>query len=595
MKAYNDDAIKVLSDIEHIRHRASMYISTDRPSYQMWSEIADNAIDEAMNGYASQIFFSIDYINNYICVQDNGRGLPQGMNKELNKPTLYAIYQKLNAGGKYDQDSYAMSGGLNGVGSTVVNALSKELHVLTWRDGSCVTADFEYGESVGYHDKYHDPQYKGKTGTRVSYIIDTEHPLFTDSLKDYETDIINKVSLLKTLMPRVKIIYNGEEVKARDFREFLHLSKEPLLEESILIQCKNLMVALNWSKDTNKSTQRTYCNSIYTPNGGDHEKAVYDAVVSYFNNTDATYGLNIAVSAMYPAVEYDSQAKTKAISKDMRNWINETVQSELNKYFKKNPEIKTQIIDLIKYKRNELNKRNNKSNVRRDRKSTFLNTLGVSGFADCNTKDRETAELFIVEGNSAAGSAIQARNVNTQAVLPLRGKFINAFTADAASLLKNAEVATIVSSIDVGIFDDVNIRKSRYNKVIIFTDADEDGKNIACLLISFFLATMPELVESGMLYLALPPLYGTYEGKKFIPINDEETKNKYLKKGYQITRYKGLGEMNPEQLAIACMNPDTRSIIRVDESPECIEEVRKIMGSDTTYRRKILQDEGILI
>ena len=224
-----------------------------------------------------------------------------------------------------------------------------------------------------------------------------------------------------------------------------------------------------------------------------------------------------------------------------------------------------------------------------------MNTLGVSGFADCNTKNRETAELFIVEGNSAAGSAIQARDVNTQAVLPLRGKFINAFTADAASLLKNAEVATIVSSIDAGIFDDVNIRKSRYNKVIIFTDADEDGKNIAVLLLSFFLATMPELVEAGMLYLALPPLYGTYEGKKFIPINDEDTKNKYLKKGYQITRYKGLGEMNPEQLAIACMNPDTRSIIRVDESPECIEEVRKIMGSDTSYRRKILQDSGVLL
>lgn len=594
MKAYNDDAIKVLSDIEHIRHRASMYISTDRPSYQMWSEIADNAIDEAMNGYADRVIFTLDYNNNYIAVTDNGRGLPQGINKELNKPTIFAIYQKLNAGGKYDQESYAYSGGLNGVGSTVVNALSKDLKVETWRGNDVVNVEFQYGQEVDYIKGKCDKM-STKSGTRVMYHIDTNHPLFTDKLSDYEKEIENKISLLKTLMPHVDFIYNGKHIEVTDFREFLILSKETLLKESILIKVKNLMVALNWSKDTNKSTQRTYCNSIYTPNGGDHEKAVYDAVVSYFNNTDATYGLNIAVSAMYPAVEYDSQAKTKAISKDMRNWINETVQSELNKYFKKNPEVKTQIIDLIKYKRNELNKRNNKSNVRRDRKSTFLNTLGVSGFADCNTKERETAELFIVEGNSAAGSAIQARNVNTQAVLPLRGKFINAFTADAASLLKNAEVATIVSSIDVGIFDDVNIRKSRYSKVIIFTDADEDGKNIACLLISFFLATMPELVEAGMLYLALPPLYGTYECKKFIPINDEETKNKYLKKGYQITRYKGLGEMNPEQLAIACMNPDTRSIIRVDESPECIEEVRKIMGSDTSYRRKILQDEGILV
>ena len=593
MNIYNDESIKVLSDIEHIRHRASMYISTDRPSYQMWSEIADNAIDEAMNGYADTIRFDIDYDRNHISVEDNGRGIPQGMNEDLKKPTIFAVYQKLNAGGKYDQISYAYSGGLNGVGSTVVNALSKELNVITWRDSSVVLASFAYGETVHY-DKHVDNQYDGH-GTKVSYTIDKDLPLFTDKLSDYEEEIENKISLLKTLIPHVTFIYNSKEVEIKDFREFLTLSKESLLDDSILIQTKNLMVALNWSKDTNKSTQRTYCNSIYTPNGGDHEKAVYDAIVNYFSNTDATYGLNIAVSAMYPAVEYDSQAKTKAISKDMRNWITETVQSELSKYFRKNPDIKDKIVTLLKYKRNEINKRNNKSNVRRDRKSTFLNTLGVSGFADCNTEDRETAELFIVEGNSAAGSAIQARDVNTQAVLPLRGKFINAFTSDAASLLKNAEVATIVSSIDAGIFDDVNIRKSRYNKVIIFTDADEDGKNIACLLISFFLATMPELVEAGMLYLALPPLYGTYEGKKFIPINDEDIKNKYLKKGYQITRYKGLGEMNPEQLAIACMNPDTRSIIRVDESPECIEEVRKIMGSDTTYRRKILQDSGILL
>lgn len=592
MKTYNDAAIKVLSDIEHIRHRSSMYISTDRPSYQMWTEIADNAIDEAMNGYADTIRFDINYDNSLISVEDNGRGLPQGMNEELNKPTIFAVYQKLNAGGKYDQESYGVSGGLNGVGSTVINALSKELNVVTWRGSSVVLASFSYGETVSY-DKHVDEQYSGH-GTKVSYTIDTDHQLFTDSLKDYEKEIEDKIYLLKTLLPNVNFFYNSKEVEVKDFRDFLVLSKEPLLDQSILLGYKNIMVALNWSKDTNKSTERSYCNSIYTHNGGDHVKAVYDAVCDILG-PDASYGINIAISVMYPAVEYDSQAKTKAISKDMRNWISEIVQSELNKFFKKNPEIKAQIVNLIKYKRNEINKRNNKSNVRRDRKSTFLNTLGVSGFADCNTKDRETAELFIVEGNSAAGSAIQARDVNTQAVLPLRGKFINAFTADSASLLKNAEVATIVSSIDVGIFDDVDIRKSRYNKVIIFTDADEDGKNIACLLISFFLATMPELVEAGMLYLALPPLYGTYEGKKFIPINDEDTKNKYLKKGYQITRYKGLGEMNPEQLAIACMNPDTRSIIRVDESPECIEEVKKIMGSDTTYRRKILQDEGILI
>lgn len=593
MKTYNDDSIKVLSDIDHIRHRASMYISTDRPSYQMWSEIADNAVDEAMNGYASEIKFNLDYESSYICVEDNGRGLPQGINKELNKPTIFAIYQKLNAGGKYDQESYAYSGGLNGVGSTVVNALSRELKVSSWRDGSKILAEFEYGQSLRY-DKFYNREYKGKTGTRVCYYIDTKHPLFTDKLADYEQDIINKINLLKTLMPKVKIYYNDEEVLPRDFREFLTLSNEPLLEESILIEAKNYSVALNWSKDTNKSTHKTYCNSIFTVNGGDHLNGVHNAIVDIFGS-DALYGINLAISINYPSVEFDSQAKTKAISKDMKSYLTESFTSEFKSYLRKNTTIKEAIINLIAYKRNELNKRNNKSNVRRDRKSTFLNSLGVSGFADCNTKDRSEAELYLVEGNSAAGSAKQARDVETQAIMPLRGKILNALNSDMKSILNNKEVSTIYANLDTGVLDDFNIKKSRYGKVIIFTDADEDGKNIAVLLITLFMTLSPELVEEGYLYLALPPLYGTYEGKNFIAINDEETKNKYLKKGYQITRYKGLGEMNPEQLRISCMDPKTRNLIQIDKSPECEERLKQIMGSDTSFRRKLLIEEGILV
>ena len=247
-------------------------------------------------------------------------------------------------------------------------------------------------------------------------------------------------------------------------------------------------------------------------------------------------------------VEYDSQAKTKAVSKDMRAYLSESVATELKSYLRKNPEVKEVISNLIAYKRNEMNKRNNKSNVKRNRKDTFLSSLGVTGFADCNTKNRELAELYIVEGNSAAGSAIQARDVETQAIMPIRGKILNVLTADISSILKNREIATIYSNLDTGVFQDFDIRKSRYDKVIIFTDADEDGKNIASLLITLFITLSPELIEEGHLYLALPPLYGTYEKDKFIPINDEETKNSYLKKGYHITRYKGLGEMNPEQL-----------------------------------------------
>lgn len=597
MSKYDESQIQVLSDIEHIRKRPLMYVSSERPAYQLFTEILDNAIDEAMNGYATQIEIETDFGVSSFLIRDNGRGIPQGKNETLGEPTPVVIYTKLNSGGKYNEEAYSVSSGLHGVGSVVVNALSEEFQVETWRDNSIVNMSFERGNLLFYNTRVRERKDKrSSSGTEVKCTIDLTHKLLSeDSFKNYEEDILSRIKLLKTLFPSITFIYNGSNIKESSFSEFVPSIKSSLFENSIVISSKNLSISFNWNKENNRYSYNSFCNSLYNPQGGDHEKGVADAFSEYFNDRDVLLGFNFAVSCMFPGVEYDSQAKLKAVSSAMRNFVKSKVLDSLKKYFKENPEDKDIILSLIKQKRNDINKRNNKSNVRRDRKSTFLNTLVVSGFADCNTKDRETAELFIVEGNSAAGSAIQARDVNTQAVLPLRGKFINAYTSDTASLLKNAEVATIVSSIDVGIFDDVNIKKSRYGKIIIFTDADEDGKNIAVLLISFFLVTMPELVEAGMLYLALPPLYGTYEGKQFIPINTEEKKNEYLKKGYSITRYKGLGEMNPEQLAIACMNLETRSLIRVDESPECIEEVRKIMGSDTKYRRELLKKEGVLV
>jgi len=453
--------------------------------------------------------------------------------------------------------------------------------------------EFSKGELLEY---VHDNDYSAKdSGTLVECHPDTEHKLFSDKLSDYENDIISRMALLKTLMPSVHYFYNSEEVIPTPFDRFLTLSKYPALTNSITLQCKNLLVSLNWSRDTNRMTLKAFCNTIYNPNGGDHERGINDAIVEYFNNNDALLGLNTAVSVMYPGVEYDGQAKLKANSKDMRQFVKESVLQELRKYFRTNPEDKDIIVSLIKSKRDEINKRTNKSSVRRDRKSAFLNNLGVSGFSDCSTKDRSEAELFIVEGESAAGSAKQARNINTQAILPIRGKIINAYTSDVKSLLKNAEVATIVSSIGAGIYQDFNLEESRYGKIIIFSDADEDGKNIACLCLSLFMNIMPELVNSGYLYLSLPPLYGIKKGNEFIPIYDEVTKDSYLKKGYEIQRYKGLGEMNPAQLKIACMDPETRSILQIKTTEECAHIVEQIMGGNSTYRRNLLIEEGILV
>lgn len=589
----NYDSIKVLSSVEHIRKRPHMYISSDRPSYQMWTEIMDNAVDEAMNGYAKTIKCTIDYDRHYISVEDDGRGLPHNFNTDYNKFDVELIYTYLNAGGKFDQSNYDVAGGLHGAGSCVVNALSRNLYVKTWRSNVLIDANFKLGETVDikkYEDNSRDYKF---SGTFVEYTIDMDHDLFQDDLSDYKKEIEDKIHLLKTLMPTVKIWYNGEEIQPRDFREFIQLSNEPLLEESILIQTKMYDVALNWSKDVNKQTQVSYCNSIFTPNGGDHVNGIHNAIIEVLGG-DSMYGVNLALSVKYPGVEYDSQAKLKAINKEMKSALTESFTSEFKSFLRKNPEIKDKIVELLKFKRNELNKRQNKSNVRRDRKSTFLTALGSEAFADCNTKDRSDAEMYIVEGNSAAGSAKQARDINTQAIMPIRGKILNAMTADVKSILNNKEIAAIFSNLDTGIYQDFNISRARYDKVVIFSDADEDGKNIASLLIALFIELAPEYVAQGHLYLALPPLYGTYVDNKFVPINDEETKDEYLKKGYSITRYKGLGEMNPEQLRVSCMDKDTRKIVRVDMSSDCDTIVRNIMGSDSKYRRELLIKEGVL-
>ena len=594
--AYNDDSIKVLSDRDHIRERPTMYISVDRPSLQMFNEILDNALDEALNGYANRIIVSVDYDKDIVSVEDNGRGLPQGMNKDLDKPTIEVIYTKLNSGGKYGQSSYAISGGLNGVGSVVVNALSKYMTVHTWREESRVQAEFSEGKTIRFNRIISNVDPATPHGTYVEFQIDTDHKLFKeDRLSDYRKDIEDRLTLLKTLLPDLELVYNGKDVGSVSFDSFVFRSKEDLLDECITFNLKNLIFSFNWSEDTNKNRTRSYCNFIYNPNGGDHERGVWDAFYEYFDTKDSVLGMNLAISVMYPAVEYDSQAKLKASSKEMRTFVKESILSELKKYFKNNPEVKDRVLELIKRKRKDIDKRNNKGSVRRDRKSTFLSSLGVSGFSDCTTRDRETAELYICEGNSAAGSAIQARSVETQAILPIRGKIINAINSDVASLFKNAEVSTIMSSINAGTFDDVDIKNSRYDKIIIMADADEDGKNITCLLTSLFLTMTPELVEHGYLYIAFPPLYGTYVKKEWVPIYDEETKNKYLSRGYEVQRYKGLGEMNPTQLRIACMNPDTRRIIQIRTTEDCYEIVHNIMGGSSKYRKELLREVGVLI
>lgn len=592
MNKYDESSIKVLSDRDHVRTRPSMYLDSARPTQHMYQEILDNAVDEAMNGYADTIHVTIDYKMNYFSIEDNGRGIPQGLNKDLNLPTPQVIYTKLNSGGKYDRDSYGFSGGLNGVGASCVQFLSKRFTLWTWRDDSTVLMKCKDGEVVSYEQ---EDSAETNSGTKVIVFPDTHHKFVFDRLEDYRTEIEDRLYLLKTLLPKVKFFYNGAEINEKPFISFIKDHSEPLFEEPIYLEYKDLKVAINWSCDSNKCLSKCFCNSVSNPSGGDHEKGIYDAITEVFGSSDYHLGVTVAISVLYPGVEFDTQMKIKAVSKELRAYVKENYAWLLKRYFKQNPEAKEKLDELIKSKRRNIDKRNNKSNIKRNRRNTFLSNLGVSGFSDCTTKDRETAELFIVEGNSAAGSAIQARNVETQAILPIRGKIINAINADVASLLKNVEVSTIISNLNAGMFDTVDLSKARYGKVVIFADADEDGKNISALILSLFVTILPELVDAGMLYLALPPLYGTYVKNKFVPINDEETKEYYLKKGYEIQRYKGLGEMKPEQLRISCMEPSTRNMVQIKTTNDCHDIVKKIMGGSSKYRKELLKEVGVLV
>lgn len=596
---YDDSSIQVLNDIEHIRLRSSMYISTENPSFQMFDEIFSNALDEVINGYSNYIDINIDYDNDIVEITDHGRGLPQGENSDTGKTTIEVIYGKLNAGGKYDRESYAVSGGLNGVGSCVVNALSEYLIVYTWRADYSVNVKFEKGalESISWHDEKGLPSKLGsKSGTKVTFRLDTDHKLFVeDRLKDHKKIIEDKIKLVKTLLPDIKIIYNGTYPESRGFDTFVPPTKEYLLDRPLVYTSKTLDLAINWGLDNNRLEDLSYCNFIYNKNGGDHVRGVHDAISEYFNDNDALLGIKIALSVFYPDVEYDSQSKIRAVSKDLRQFTKSKTLDFIKKYFKDNPKDKDAVLSMIRSKRAAIDKRNNKGNVIRNRKSSFLSSLGVDGFSDCTTTNRSEAELYICEGLSAAGSLKQARDVKTQAVLPLRGKVINAYTSDVAQLLKNKEVVSLVSNIDTGIFDDVNTRKSRYGKIIICTDADDDGKDIAVQLLALFMRMMPELIEEGFIYLASPPLYGTTIKGKFIPIHDEDTKDKYLSKGCYVQRYKGLGEMNPDQLYAAVMDGATRRLVNVTMSEGCPKVVGELAGGNSKYRRDLLEDMGVLV
>lgn len=593
-KSYDESSIKVLDDIEHIRLRPAMYISTDTPSLQMFEEIFSNAMDEVINGYATCIEVSVDYDKSEVWVKDNGRGIPQGINEKTGKPTVSLIYTKLNSGGKYDTESYSVSGGLHGVGSCVVNALSSEMSVVTYRDRSAVSVGFKEGVETTYQQS----AVSSKTsGTKVHFKIDTDLDIFTDDhLRDHEEDIVRRLRLVSILYPKVEFFYQGLEVDVDGMSPGDLLptdkSKVDILSTPILIQDKDTYLVLNWTDSLRGGVYESYCNMIHTKSGGDHVRAVEEAVTKTFGDLPSLLGMNMFISELHPSVSYSGQSKDRAKSQDMYQSVYDKVYQYLRNYLK-DTEVKSKLISAFEEKSNKLASRSSRKVTKSDNKKAYLTSLESGGFADCTTKDRKQAELTLCEGLSAAGSLKQARNPLTQAVMPLRGKFINAYTSDMKAILANKEALTIISSIDAGILDEFDPKKSRYSKIIIFSDSDEDGKNIACQLIAFFAKIMPGVLTSGMLYLAIPPLYGTTLNGEFIPIHTEEDKEAHIRAGHYVQRYKGLGEMMPSQLKVTSLDPSTRRLIHIKVDETSLTTVERIMGGESSHRKSLLIEMGV--
>lgn len=587
--SYDDKAIKALTDCEHVQLRPSMYISSEHPHLQMFTEILDNSVDEALNGYATKIRVDINYDDNSVRIRDNGRGLPQGINEQLSIPTIQVIYGKLNAGGKYTSDSYQVSGGLHGVGSSVVNFLSERFYVFSWRNQNDICAYYENG--ILKNTEPQNPEDElchmfSTSGTSVSFKIGTNDIFKGMNLLDFQKDIVNKILVCATLLPNCEFYYQGTLVEAGNPVTFLPEIENHTTPLVVDYKSRNVryLAVMFWDKDSNKTSYDSYANMVHTFNGGDHLKGLEDILIKLHGNSDILWGINVFVSCNFPRISYDGQSKSKAISKELREYI----LTNITNIVKTSNEF-TEASKLATSKRTSLSA---KRITRTSNRSYYLAML-ETGFQDASSRDRSLCSLFLTEGKSAGGGLVQTRNPKTMAVMPLRGKTINAYINTMKDVLANKEIQTIINAISCGILDNCDPSKSRYSEIVITTDADSDGQQIACLLLTFFCKYMRPLVEAGKLFIANPPLYSVFiKGKKFF-FSDENTMRMYSEQGIQVSRNKGLGEMLPSDLFTSTINPDTREPyyrVTLDD----ISSIENIMGTDSKYRRLALEERGVL-
>ena len=628
---YGADQIQILEGLEAVRKRPGMYIGSTsiRGLHHLVYEIVDNAVDEALAGFCDVIDVKIQE-DNSITVIDNGRGIPVGINHKAGIPAVEVVFTILHAGGKFGGGGYKVSGGLHGVGASVVNALSEWLEVTIYHEGKVYRQRYERGKTI-YKLKVIGECEQEKTGTMVSFLPDKE--IFEETVFDFDT-LKQRFREMAFLTKGLKIRLTDErgekelgkefhyEGGIKEFVTYLNRSKEALYPEIIYCEGTKDGVAVEVAMQHNDSYNETtygFVNNITTPEGGTHVVGFRNALTKTFNEyarknkllkeneklagEDIREGLTAIISVKIEEPQFEGQTKQKLGNSEARGAVDAVVSRTLEIFLEQNPSVAKTIVDksvLAQRARDAARKARDLT-----RRKSALEGLSLPGkLADCTDKDTKNCEIYIVEGDSAGGSAKTARSRATQAILPLRGKILNVEKARLDRIYGNAEIKAMITAFGTGIHEDFDISKLRYHKIIIMTDADVDGAHIATLMLTFLYRFMPELIKQGYVYLAQPPLYKIEKNKKiWYAYDDKELDNILTEIGRdgnnKIQRYKGLGEMDADQLWETTMDPERRVLLRVTMDDETSSELdltfTTLMGDKVEPRREFIEENALKV
>ncbi len=627
--SYTDDDIQVLSGLEAVRKRPGMYIgsTSERGLHHLVWEIVDNGIDEALAGYADTITVTVDK-DNIVTVEDNGRGMPVGINEKTGISTIETIFTVLHAGGKFGGGAYKVSGGLHGVGASVVNALSKWMEVSVYHEGTVYTVRFENGGHAAqplHVSGTCDPHLRGST---VRFMADPE--IFTETTVYNHDTLRDRLRQLAFLNKGIRMVFNDlrmeDPAKAhhtfmfegglREYVEFLNKNKTPVHADVVYCEGKESGIECEVSMQYNDGyvpNVYTFCNNINTIEGGTHEEGFRMALNRILNkyakdnnylkkdeenltSEDVKEGLTAVISVKHPNPQYEGQTKTKLGNSEVRKIVSDIFGAQLERFLMEHPDE----AKLIMEKATVASKARLAAKKAREltRRKSALEVSSLPGkLADCSSKDASICEIYIVEGDSAGGSAKQGRDSHYQAILPLRGKILNVEKARQHRAYENNEIRSMITAFGCGVMDEVDTAKLRYHKIIIMTDADVDGAHIRTLLLTFFYRYLRPVLEQGYVYIAQPPLYKVQKGNtvRYAYTDPQlDVVKQELGDKLSIQRYKGLGEMNPEQLWETTMDPEHRTLIKVtvDDAIAADSTFDMLMGDEVEPRRDFIVENA---